>query len=89
MRSVPLTEATEKLPALVDAVANSHEIICITRHGRALAILMSAEDLESLQATLHALQTPGLTDDLARADAAYVSGATVHGDALRRHYGLP
>lgn len=89
MKSVPLTEAKEKLSALVDEADTTHEIIQITRHGRVAAVLMSADDLESLNETLHALRTPGVVEDLARADADYAAGETVSGDDLRRRYGLP
>lgn len=50
---------------------------------------MSADDLESLQETLYALQTPGLVDELAAADAEYAAGQTVSGEELRRRYALP
>ncbi|WP_042915501.1 type II toxin-antitoxin system Phd/YefM family antitoxin [Mycobacterium canetti] len=89
MKSVPLTEAKDKLSALVDEADTTHEIIRITRHGRAAAVLMSADDLDSLHETLHALRTPGLADELADADAANAAGATVSGEELRRRYGLP
>jgi len=88
MRTVPLTEAKDKLSALVDEADATHEIIHITRHGRAAAVLMSADDLDSLQETLHALRTPGLTAELAEADIAYAAGTTVSGEELRRRYGL-
>lgn len=88
MRTVPLTEAKEKLSALVDEADTTHEIIQITRHGRVAAVLMSADDLESLHETLHALRTPGLLEDLAQADVDYAGGNTVSGDDLRRRYGL-
>lgn len=84
-RSVPLTEAKNKLSALVDEADSTHEIIRITRHGRAAAVLMSADDLDSL----HALRTPGLTAELIEADAAYAAGATISGDEVRARYGLP
>jgi prevent-host-death family protein len=48
MKSVPLTEAKDKLSALVDEADTTHEIIQITRHGRVAAVIMSADDLESL-----------------------------------------
>lgn len=89
MKSVPLTEAKNKLSALVDEADTTHEIIRITRHGRAAAVLMSADDLDSLHETLHALRTPGLVDELAAADRAYPAGETISGDDLRRRYGLP
>lgn len=89
MKTVPLTEAKDKLSALVDEADTTHEIIRITRHGRAAAVLMSADDLDSLHETLHALRTPGLSDELVQADAAYAAGATVSGEELRRRHGLP
>ena len=89
MKSVPLSEAKDKLSALVDEADATHEIIRITRHGRAAAVLMSADDLESLHETLHALRTPGLADELAQADEEYAAGNTVSGQELRRRYGLP
>ncbi|HPX38219.1 MAG: type II toxin-antitoxin system Phd/YefM family antitoxin [Mycobacterium sp.] len=88
MKSVPLTEAKEKLSALVEEADTTHEIIQITRHGRVAAVIMSADDLESLNETLHALRTPGAVEELAQADADYAAGKTVTGEDLRRRYGL-
>jgi antitoxin YefM len=88
MRTVPLTEAKDKLSALVDEADSTHEIIQITRHGRVAAVIMSADDLDSLNETLHALRTPGVADELAQADADYAAGSTVSGEELRKRYGL-
>ncbi len=88
MKTVPLTEAKEKLSALVEEADSTHEIIHITRHGRVAAVLMSADDLESLNETLHALRTPGLVAELAQADADFAAGNSVSGEDLRRRYGL-
>lgn len=88
MKTVPLTEAKDKLSALVDEADTTHEIIQITRHGRVAAVLMSADDLESLNETLHALRTPGVADELAQADADYAAGKTFSGEEIRRRYGL-
>ena len=88
MKSVPLTEAKERLSALVDEADTTHEIIQITRHGRVAAVLMSADDLESLNETLHALRTPGVVAELAQADRDFAAGNIVSADELRRRYGL-
>ncbi len=48
MRTVPLMKPRTKLSALVDEADTTHEIIQITRHGRVAAVIMSADDLESL-----------------------------------------
>jgi antitoxin YefM len=89
VKTVPLSEAKDKLSALVEEADTTHEIIRITRHGRAAAVLMSADDLDSLHETLHALRIPGLVDELAQADTDYAAGNTVSGEELRRRYGLP
>ena len=88
MKSVPLTEAKEKLSALVEEADTTHEIIQITKHGRVAAVIMSADDLESLNETLHALRTPGVVEELEQADADYAAGNTVSGEDIRRRYGL-
>lgn len=88
MKSVPLTEAKEKLSALVEEADTTHEIIQITKHGRVAAVIMSADDLESLNETLHALRTPGVVEELEQADADYAAGKTVSGEDIRRRYGL-
>jgi antitoxin YefM len=88
MKTVPLTEAKDKLSALVDEADTTHEIIQITRHGRVAAVIMSADDLDSLNETLHALRTTGIAEELAQADADYAAGNTVSGEEIRKRYGL-
>lgn len=89
MRSVPLGEAKDRLSALVDDAETTHDIITITKHGRAAAVLMSADDLESLQETVFWLSQPGIRDDIAQAERDYAGGSTISGDALREEFGLP
>lgn len=87
-KNVALSEAKDKLSAYVDEAEKTHEIIQITRHGRVAAVIMSADDLESLQETLHALRTPGVAEDLAQAEADFAAGNTVSAEAIGRRYGL-
>ena len=89
MRSIPLGEAKDKLSALVDDAESTHEIITITKHGRPAAVLMSADDLESLQETLFWLSQPGIREDIAQAEREYAEGSTVSGEDLRNEFGLP
>lgn len=88
MKTVGLTEAKDRLSALVEEADTTHEIIQITRHGRVAAVIMSADDLDSLNETLHALRTPGVAAELAQADADYAVGNTVSGQEIRNRYGL-
>ncbi|MFC8039903.1 type II toxin-antitoxin system Phd/YefM family antitoxin [Paenarthrobacter sp. NPDC057355] len=89
MKTVPLSEAKDKLSALVEEADTTHEIIQITRDGHPAAVLMSAEDLESLQETIHWLSQPNIREDLAQASRDIAEGNTKSGDDLRREFGLP
>ena len=86
---MPLGEAKDKLSGLVDEAETTHEIITITRHGRPAAVLMAADDLESLRETVAWLSQPGIRDSLSEAERDYATGATINGDDLRAEFGLP
>ena len=51
MKTVPLSEAKARLSSLLDAVEGHDEEIVITRNGRAIAVLVSPEDLASWKET--------------------------------------
>lgn len=89
MRFVPLAEAKDKLSALVDDTESTHDIITITKHGRPAVVLMSADDLESLQETVFWLSQPGILQDLAQAEREHAEGTTTSGERLREEFGLP
>lgn len=89
MTTVPLSEAKDTLSALVEAAQSTHDIVTITRHGRPAAVLMSVDDLESLQDTVFWLSQPGVREDVAAADAALADGSAITGAQLRAELGLP
>lgn len=89
MKRVPLSEAKDKLSALVDEADRTHEVVQITKHGRPAAVLMSADDLESLHETLFWLQQPGIRGDLAEGEQEYAAGAGSSAAQLRARHGLP
>lgn len=89
MTTVPLGEAKDRLSALVESAESTHDIITITRHGKPAAVLMSADDLESLHETLHWLARPGTRAAIVTADREYAAGETVSIEQLRAEHGLP
>lgn len=89
MKTVPLSEAKDKLSGLIEEAERTHEMVSITRHGRPAVVLMAADDLESLQETLFWLSQPGIRDDLAAAEVDIEAGRTVGSDELRAELGLP
>ncbi|MFT4010430.1 MAG: type II toxin-antitoxin system Phd/YefM family antitoxin [Nocardioidaceae bacterium] len=89
MKTVPLSEAKDKLSALVDEADATHEVVQITKHGRPAAVLISADDLESLQETIHWLSQPGIRADLEQARRDRAAGTSISGEDLRARLGLP
>ena len=55
MTTVPLSEAKARLSEIADEVGRTHERVHITRNGREYVVLISAEDLESIETTLELL----------------------------------
>jgi prevent-host-death family protein len=89
MVRVSLTEAKDRLSALVDEAESTHEIVEITRHGHPAAVLMSADDLESMRETIHWLSQPGFLDSLTESRQDAAAGRTIGAAELRAKYGLP
>jgi antitoxin YefM len=86
--TIPLSEAKDKLSALVEAAEKTHEIVTITRHGREVAVLMAKEGLDSLHETLFWLSQPGVRRDVDEARAEAERGETISGEDLRAEFGL-
>ena len=86
--TIPLSEAKDKLSALVEAAESTHEIVTITRHGREAAVLMAKSDLDSLHETIFWLSQPGVREDVAQARHESASGQTTSAAELRAEYGL-
>jgi antitoxin YefM len=88
MKTLPLSEAKDRLSGLVDEAQSTHEIVTITKHGRPAAVLMAAEDLDSLHETLFWLSQAGIREDLSKAAEEGDLGLTVTSDELKAELGL-
>lgn len=55
---LPLAEVRSRLSPLVGSVEHTHERVVITKNGKPAAVLISHEDLESLEETLEILGDP-------------------------------
>ena len=85
MTTEPLRAVRDHLSELVDRVEQHHERVTITRNGREVAVLLSAEDLAELEETLSVLSDPDALADIREADAAYARGDVVRGIEAVRH----
>lgn len=65
---VPFTEARSTLTELLDDIQTHHEHVLITRNGRPAAVMLSADEYESLEETLDILQDTDLLDALKRSE---------------------
>lgn len=74
MTTLPLSEVKARLSEIADEVARTHDRVQVTRNGRPHVVLLAAEDLASLQATLEVLADPNLVARLAVADDEIAAG---------------
>jgi antitoxin YefM len=62
--TIPFTEAKAHLSELVDRTLREHERFVVTRNGVPAAVLLSPEDLESLEETVDILQDDDLLESI-------------------------
>jgi antitoxin YefM len=74
MSTIPLSEAKARLSEIADEVGRTHERVHITRNGREYVVLLAAEDLESLEATLELLADTRAQERIAAAEADFATG---------------
>jgi antitoxin YefM len=73
MQTVPLADVQAHLSRYVDDVA-THDRVVITRNGRPAAVLISPDDLESLEETLAVLRDPDTLRAMAVANSELDAG---------------
>jgi len=89
VRAEPLTDAADHLAELADEVETRHTRVVLTRPGHADVVLLSADELTSLEETVALADDPDAQQDIADAETAYAAGDYLTGDELRVRYGLP
>lgn len=58
--SIALRDVKNRLSEVVDQVEREHDRVVITRHGKPAAVVISADDLASLEETLEIVSRPKL-----------------------------
>jgi prevent-host-death family protein len=84
MSTLPLSEVKAHLSEIADEVDRTHERVHVTRNGREYVVLVAAEDLESLEATLELLSDRVALKRVREADAAVLAGDLTSGDDMTR-----
>lgn len=79
---LPLAEVKAHLSELVARVNGQHERVTVTVHGRPSAVLVSVEDLESLEETIAVLADSQAVQALVQSEAELARGEVVSADEL-------
>ena len=74
MTTLPLSEVKARLSEIADTVDRTHERVHVTRNGREFVVLVAAEDLESLEATIELLSDESAQLRLRAAEDAVAAG---------------
>lgn len=82
MTVMPFTDARNRLSELIEEVERTHERIEITRHGHPVAVLISPDDLATLEETLDVLSSPEAMRQLAASRAAIAADDVLDADQL-------
>lgn len=89
MQTLPISKVKDKLSEFVDTVALTHEQVTITKNGSPAAVLIGADEWESLQETLFWLSQPGVLENVAQARQELDAGTTSSEDEIRAEFGVP
>ncbi len=74
MTDVPLADVRNRLSELVADVETTHARVTVTKHGHAAAVLISPDDLASLEETLDLLSTPGAIEEIREGQVQVAAG---------------
>lgn len=74
MTTIPLAEARARLSKLVDDAIRTHERVEVTRNGRRAAVILSADDYDSIMETLDILADRDAMAELREAETELAAG---------------
>lgn len=74
MKTLPLSEVKTKLSSLIDEVRDRDEEVTITRNGRPVAVLVSADEFDSWKETISIRADAALMEEIRQGLAALEAG---------------
>ncbi len=89
MSAIPVGDARDHFSELINEIERTHERVTVTRHGRPVAVVLSPDDLESLEETLDILSQPGALAEIDDSAADIAAGRTMSMEDIRAEFGQP
>lgn len=83
MTTLPLSEVKARLSEIAEEVAATHERVQITKNGRDYVVLVAADDLESIEATLELLSDAAAQARIGRAEQDITAGDVLDESEVR------
>jgi prevent-host-death family protein len=71
---LPLADVKNRLSEVIERLEREHGRVVVTKHGRPAVVMLSVEDLESLEETLDILSNPSLRDQIRKGDRDIAAG---------------
>ena len=72
--TLPFSEVKAHLSEIADRVEQQHERVLVTRNGRPVFVMMSPDDLESLEETISIAEDPELMGSIRRSQKEAAQG---------------
>lgn len=85
MDTLPLSVVKARLSEIADEVDRTHQRVQITKNGRDYVVLISAEDLASLEATVELLSDPDAMRRVRQAQLDLAGGGGITGEEMSAH----
>ena len=73
-----LADVKNRFSEVVDKLEREHGRVVVTKHGQPAAVMLNADDLESLEETLAILSNPTLREAIREGEADVAAGRTEH-----------
>lgn len=73
---LPLADVKNRLSEVIERLEREHGRVVVTKHGRPAAVMLSIDDLESLEETLEIMSNPKLLAEIRQGDRDVKAGRT-------------
>lgn len=80
MTQYTMTDARGHFAEILDSVEKTHDRVAVTRNGRVSAVLISPDDLESLEETIAILSDPEAMAAIRQGEEDFARGDYIEGD---------